>query len=77
MRRMWRPAIVVGPGDFLVNNIAFFLRRLPVFTIFGRGNYRVQPITLDAFADVAVDAVDGAHATVYAGTEGGTYQLTG
>lgn len=56
-----RPPIVVGPGDILVNNIAFFLRRLPVFTIFGRGNYRVQPITLDAFADVAVDAVDGAH----------------
>jgi NADH dehydrogenase len=57
-----RPAIVVGPGDILVNNIAYFLRRLPVFTIFGRGDYRAQPITLDAFADIAVAAVDGAHA---------------
>ena len=56
-----RPAIVVGPGDILVNNIAFFLRRLPVFTIFGRGGYRVQPMTLDAFADVAIEAIDGAH----------------
>lgn len=56
-----RPAIVVGPGDILVNNIAFFLRRLPVFTIFGRGGYRVQPMTLDAFANVAIDAIDGAH----------------
>lgn len=56
-----RPAIVVGPGDILVNNIAYFLRRLPVFTIFGRGGSRAQPITLDAFADVAVEAVDGAH----------------
>jgi uncharacterized protein YbjT (DUF2867 family) len=56
-----RPAIVVGPGDILVNNIAYFLRRLPIFTIFGRGDYRVQPMTLDAFADTAVDAVDGAH----------------
>src|SRR5262245_900611 len=55
-----RPAIVVGSGDILVNNIAFFLRHLPVFTIFGRGDYRVQPMMLDAFADVAVDAVDGA-----------------
>ena len=54
-----RPAIVVGPGDILVNNIAFFLRRLPVFTIFGRGDYRVQPMMLDAFADVAIEAVDG------------------
>ena len=56
-----RPAIVVGAGDILVNNIAYFLRRLPVFTVFGRGAYRVQPMTVDAFADVAVDAVDGAH----------------
>ncbi len=56
-----RPAIVVGPGDILVNNIAWFLRRLPVFTIFGRGEYRLQPITLDAFADLAVDAIDGSH----------------
>jgi NADH dehydrogenase len=56
-----QPAIVVGHGDILVNNIAYFLRRLPVFTIFGRGDYRLQPITLDAFADIAVDAVGGEH----------------
>lgn len=56
-----RPALVVGRGDILVNNIAFFLRRLPVFTIFGRGDYRVQPMTVDAFADVAVEAVAGGH----------------
>jgi uncharacterized protein YbjT (DUF2867 family) len=58
-----RPAVVVGAGDILMNNIAFFLRRLPVFAIFGRGDYRVQPITLEAFADVAVEAIDGGHST--------------
>jgi NADH dehydrogenase len=56
-----RPALVVGDGDILVNNIAYFLRRLPVFTIFGDGRYRVQPITLDAFADIAIEAVGGGH----------------
>ena len=56
-----RPALVVGRGDILVNNIAFFLRHLPVFTIFGRGDYRAQPMTVDAFADVAVEAVEGGH----------------
>jgi NADH dehydrogenase len=56
-----RPALVVGDGDILVNNIGFFLRRLPVFTIFGDGSYRVQPITLDAFADVAIEAIGGAY----------------
>ncbi len=58
-----RPAVVVGAGDILMNNIAFFLRRLPLFAIFGRGAYRVQPITLEAFADVAVEAIDGGHST--------------
>ena len=56
-----RPALVVGPNDILVNNIAYFLRRLPVFTMFGAGRHRVQPITLDAFADLALEAVHGAH----------------
>ena len=57
-----RPAIVIGSGDILVNNIAFFLRRLPVFTIFGRGDYRIQPITLEGFAGLAIESIDGRHA---------------
>jgi uncharacterized protein YbjT (DUF2867 family) len=56
-----RPALVVGAGDILVNNIAYFLRRLPVFTIFGDGSYRAQPITVEAFADIALEAVGGDH----------------
>ncbi len=56
-----RPALVVGEDDILVNNIAYFLRRLPIFTIFGDGRYRVQPIMIDAFADIAVEAIDGGH----------------
>jgi uncharacterized protein YbjT (DUF2867 family) len=56
-----RPALVVGANDILVNNIAYFLRRVPVFPIFGTGAYRVQPITLDAFADLAIEGVDGLH----------------
>jgi len=56
-----QPAIIVGAGDILINNIAFFLRRLPMFTIFGDGSYRLQPITVNAFADVAVEAIGGAY----------------
>ena len=44
-----RPALVFGPGDILLNNIAWFLRRAPVFGIFGDGAYRVQPVALDGF----------------------------
>jgi uncharacterized protein YbjT (DUF2867 family) len=38
-----RPALVFGPGDIILNNIAWFLRRSPVFGLFGDGSYRVQP----------------------------------
>ena len=57
-----QPAIVVGPGDILVNNIAYFLRRLPVFTVFGGGSYRVQPMMQEAFTAVVLEAIEGAHA---------------
>lgn len=49
-----RPAVLFGGGDILVNNIAWALRRLPVFGVFGKGEYRLQPIYVDDFAALAV-----------------------
>ena len=49
-----RPAVLFGGGDILVNNIAWALRRLPVFAIFGDGRYRLQPICVDDLAALAV-----------------------
>ena len=49
-----RPAVLFGGEDILINNIAYLLRRLPVFAIPGRGDYRLQPIHVDDFADLAV-----------------------
>jgi NADH dehydrogenase len=49
-----RPAVFFGRGDVLVNNIAWFLRHLPVFGIPGDGRYRLQPTFIDDFADLAV-----------------------
>jgi uncharacterized protein YbjT (DUF2867 family) len=53
-----RPALVFGPGDILLNNIAWFLRRVPVFGVFGDGTYRVQPVSLDGFAGLIAEAID-------------------
>lgn len=53
-----RPALVFGVGDILINNIAYFLRRAPVFGVFGRGDYRVQPIELPAFGELAAQAAE-------------------
>lgn len=51
-----RPAILFGAEDILVNNIAWALRRLPVFGIFGWGDYKLQPIHVDDLAALAVEA---------------------
>ena len=49
-----RPTLIFGREDILLNNIAWMLRRFPVHPIAGSGDYRVQPISVDDLADVAV-----------------------
>ncbi len=49
-----RPTVLFGKEDILINNIAWVLRRLPVFGLFGDGQYRIQPIHVDDLAAVAV-----------------------
>ena len=39
-----RPTVLFGKEDVLINNIAWSLRHLPVFGVFGSGDYRLQPI---------------------------------
>ena len=51
-----RPTVLFGPEDILINNIAWMLRRFPVFGVFGDGRYRLQPIFVDDLARLAVDA---------------------
>ena len=49
-----RPTVLFGKEDILINNIAWSLRYLPVFGIFGDGRYRLQPIYVDDLAEAAV-----------------------
>jgi uncharacterized protein YbjT (DUF2867 family) len=50
-----RPTVLFGKEDILINNIAWMLRRLPVFGVFGSGQYRLQPIYVDDLAKLAVE----------------------
>ena len=50
-----RPAVIFGPEDILLHNIAWMLRRFPLFTIPGSGEYRVQPVLVEDLAKLAVD----------------------
>jgi len=53
-----RPTVLFGKEDILVNNIAWMLRRLPIIGVFGKGDYRLQPIHVDDLAKLAVEQGD-------------------
>jgi len=52
-----------GEGDILANNIAWILRRMPIFAIAGNGSYPVQPVHIDDLARICTQAAD-AHGDV-------------
>ncbi|MDH3347677.1 MAG: NAD(P)H-binding protein [Desulfobulbaceae bacterium] len=49
-----RPAVIFGKEDILINNIAWLLRKMPIFPIFGYGSYKIRPIFVQDFAKLAV-----------------------
>jgi len=52
-----RPTVMFGgAGGILINNIAWLLRRFPVFAIPGSGEYQLQPVFVEDVAEIAVDA---------------------
>ena len=51
-----RPTIIFGPDDVLVNNLAWALRRVPVFAVPGNGEFRLQPVHVEDVAELAVRA---------------------
>ena len=53
-----RPTLVFGRGDILINNIAWLLRRLPIFGVPGRGDYRLQPVAGEDVAEIATWAAE-------------------
>ncbi len=54
-----RPTLTYGPGDILLNNLAWALRRFPVYGLPGLGRYLVQPIHVDDVARICQDAASG------------------
>jgi NADH dehydrogenase len=71
-----RPTVLFGKEDILINNIAWCLRRFPVFGVFGDGQYRLQPIYVNDLAELAVkQGCEGANTNIDAiGPETFTYR---
>jgi NADH dehydrogenase len=53
-----RPTVIFGVEDILINNIAWFVRRFPVFGVPGDGRYCIRPIYVEDMAQLIADAVD-------------------
>lgn len=51
-----RPTVIFGHEGILINNIAWFLRHLPVFAVMGSGDYKLQPVFVEDVAEIAVNA---------------------
>ncbi len=59
-----RPTMVFSERDVLVNDLAWALRRFPVFPLYGRGDYVVQPIHVEDVAEQAVAAAQQAENSI-------------
>jgi uncharacterized protein YbjT (DUF2867 family) len=72
-----RPTLIFGRGELLLNNIAWALRRFPVFLLPARGRYATQPVSVEDVARMAVElagrsddvTADAAGPAVYAFAE--------
>jgi len=53
-----RPTLVFGPGDILINNIAWCARRTPIFPVAGDGSYLVQPVSVEDVASICVGVAE-------------------
>ena len=60
-----RPTVLFGGHrNVLINNIAWMLRRFPVFGVFGFGNYPIQPVHVEDVAEIAIQQGQLAENTV-------------
>ncbi|MDE3135140.1 MAG: NAD(P)H-binding protein [Acidobacteriota bacterium] len=59
-----RPTVIFGLEDILINNIAWFVRRFPVFGVPGDGSYGIRAIYVEDMANLMVDALEGKANTV-------------
>ncbi|MBI3760657.1 MAG: NAD(P)H-binding protein [Chloroflexi bacterium] len=50
------PTVIYSTEDILINNIAWFVRRFPVFGVPGKGEYGIQPIFVEDMAEIMADA---------------------
>ncbi len=54
---IFRPSVLFGPNDAFVNQLAFGMKILPVFPVFGSGEYKLQPLFVTDLAQCMVKSI--------------------
>jgi uncharacterized protein YbjT (DUF2867 family) len=67
---IFRPSLIYGPEDKVVNGLARALRFAPIFGVPGTGRQKVQPVLVDDLAECVMLAVSGRGCN-------GTYEIGG
>jgi NADH dehydrogenase len=44
---IFRPSMIIGPGDHVTDLFSDMVRRLPIVPVIGDGNYKLQPVHID------------------------------
>ncbi len=70
-----RPTLIFGKEDILINNIAWILRRFPLFAQMGAGQYKLQPIYVEDLAQIACQSVYSHEDSVFDVTGPETYSF--
>lgn len=54
---IFRPSLIYGPGDSFINMLADMIKKLPVFSYFGKGDYKMQPVSVYEVAEIFVKCI--------------------
>jgi NADH dehydrogenase len=53
-----RPTVLFGSEDILINNMAWLIRRFPIYMVAGDGKYEMQPIFVEDYAGLLRQSAD-------------------
>lgn len=68
---IFRPSIILGPGDDFINYFANIIRRFHIIPIIGSGRYRMQPVHINNISQAFVTSLETDS------TSGQTYEIGG
>jgi uncharacterized protein YbjT (DUF2867 family) len=70
-----RPTLIFGRGELLFSNIAWALRRSPVFLLPGGARYATQPVAAEDVAELAVELAASADDAIVDAAGAATYSF--